>query len=115
MLRNTTDDHRNAHFNMIDRVVNGPNPGRDEETVRLLDAWLLRPRRDFRVDLADQVQMCGDFVCQPVAVDQRPPTDFLWQRSLFQVRASGSGLIEDAGIDYIIPYWMARYYGIVAN
>jgi hypothetical protein len=22
-------------------------------------------------------------------------------------------LIEGAGIDYILPYWMARYYGIV--
>lgn len=27
----------------------------------------------------------------------------------------GSGLIETAGIDYILPYWMARYYNVVSN
>jgi uncharacterized protein (TIGR03437 family) len=25
----------------------------------------------------------------------------------------GTGVIETAGIDYILPYWMARYYGVV--
>ena len=27
--------------------------------------------------------------------------------------SGGDGLIETAGIDYILPYWMARYYGVV--
>jgi uncharacterized protein (TIGR03437 family) len=42
----------------------------------------------------------------------RPPTDFLWQRSPFQLAVGGAGIIESAGIDYILPYWMARYYGL---
>jgi uncharacterized protein (TIGR03437 family) len=49
-----------------------------------------------------------------VPVPQRPPTDFLWQRDPFQLSGGGSGLIESNGIDYILPYWMARYYGVIA-
>jgi uncharacterized protein (TIGR03437 family) len=40
-------------------------------------------------------------------------TDYLWQRSPFQLSGGGSGRIENAGIDYILPYWMARYYGLI--
>jgi uncharacterized protein (TIGR03437 family) len=37
----------------------------------------------------------------------------VWQRSPFQLSVSGgAGIIETAGIDYILPYWMARYYGL---
>ena len=89
-LRNTTDDHQNAHFNMIDRALNGPNARRDAETVQLLRDWLLRPRRDVHVDLRGVVDACGDNrACQPVPVAERVTTDFLWQRSPFQMYGSG--------------------------
>ena len=112
VLRNTTDDHQNAHFNMIDYAINGPNPRRDAETVQLLNAWLLRPRQDFYTDVTRLVQVCGDHACQPVPVELRPATDFLWQRNPFQLTGGGDGFIESAGVDYILPYWMARYYGL---
>ena len=115
-LRNTTDDHQNAHFNMIDRALNGPNARRDAETVQLLRDWLLRPRRDVHVDLRGVVDACGDNrACQPVPVAERVTTDFLWQRSPFQMYGSGDGFIEGAGIDYLLPYWMGRYYGVVQD
>jgi len=45
----------------------------------------------------------------------RPTTDFLWQRSPYQLaNTGGGGVIEGAGLDYILPYWMARYYGVIA-
>ena len=113
ILRNTTDSHGNAHFNMIDRAVNGPNATRDAETARLLDEWLTRPRRDFHVDNRNLVRQCGDSACDPLPVPQRVTTDFLWQRSPFQLEGGGDGFIEGAGIDYILPYWMARYYGVI--
>ena len=47
-----------------------------------------------------------------VAVNDRPNTDFLWQRSPFLLFGGGAGLIETAAIDYILSYWMARYYGL---
>jgi uncharacterized protein (TIGR03437 family) len=37
----------------------------------------------------------------------------LWEESPYQLAGGGSGIIETAGVDYILPYWMARYYGVV--
>ena len=107
--------HGNAHFNMIDRALHGTDAARDAETRSLLDAWLKRPRTDVYTDLRGRFPACGspDQACQPVPVELRPATDFLWQRSPFQLVGGGSGTIEGAGIDYILPYWMARYYGVV--
>ena len=114
VLRRTTDGHGNAHFNMIDRALNGPNQDRDRETRALLEAWLERPRRDEYIDLRGSVAACGnDRVCAPIPVPQRVRTDFLWQRSPFLLYGGGNGTIEAAGIDYILPYWMARYYGVI--
>jgi uncharacterized protein (TIGR03437 family) len=113
-LRNATASHQNAFFDMVDRVLNGPNTVRDAEVRTLLDQWLQRSKRDFFVDASTSVAVCGNETCQPVPVPLRPPTDFLWQRDPFQLSGGGSGLIESAGIDYILPYWMARYYGVIA-
>jgi uncharacterized protein (TIGR03437 family) len=114
IARRYTAGHQNAFFNMVDRALYSPDAVRDAETRTLLDQWLQRPRRDFFVDLSKTVQVCGTEACQPVPVPQRPPTDFLWQRDPFQLSGGGSGLIENNGIDYILPYWMARYYGVIA-
>lgn len=118
VLRNTTDDHGNAHFNMIDRAVNGINRARDANTADYLNQWLTRPRRDFGVDLRGKFPSCtadGTEACQPIPIPQRVTTDFLWQRSPFQLIGGGRGLIEHPGIDYLLPYWMARFYGVVTE
>jgi hypothetical protein len=114
ILRRTTDDHHNAHFNMIDRALKGPNEARDASTRFYLELWLQRPRRDFHVDLNGVYPACGtNRACDPIPIEKRVTTDFLWQRSPFQLEGGGDGFIESAGIDYILPYWMARYYGVI--
>jgi len=117
LFRDATKSHLNAHFNMIDRALNGPDSNRDAQTVLFLYQWLERPSRDVYVDLTGQFPTCGsaDQSCNPIPVDLRVTNDFLWQRSPFQLTGGGSGLIETAGIDYILPYWMARYYGVEAS
>jgi hypothetical protein len=113
ILRATTRKHGNAHFNVVDRALSGPDGGRDAETRALLDEWLERSRRDEAVDLRCCEAMCGENkACDAIPVPERVPTDFLWQRSPFQLYGGGAGTIETAGIDYILPYWMARYYGV---
>jgi len=115
ILRNHTGNQENAFFNMIDRAINGPNAARDAETGLMLDQWLLRPRRDVHVDNHGKYPTCGDpdNACEPIPVPDRVTTDFLWQRSPYQLaNTGGDGIIEGAGIDYILPYWMARYYGV---
>ncbi|PYT24836.1 MAG: hypothetical protein DMG58_25420 [Acidobacteria bacterium] len=114
ILRNHTAGHQNAFFDVIDRALNGPDATRDAETLVLLDAWLERPPRDKYVDLHDIVGVCGDRACRPVPVPLRPPADFIWQVSPFQLAGGQSGTIESAGIDYILPYWMARYYSVAS-
>jgi len=114
ILRSHTKDHQNAFFNMIDRALSGADPARDAQTAAYLEAWLERPRRDVSVDLRGKLPSCGsdDEACSPVPVPMRPSTDFLWQRDPFLLDGGGGGTIESAGIDYILPYWMARFYGI---
>ena len=100
---------------MVDRALRGPDAARDAETRALLDQWLQRPRRDFYVDVSSQVANCGGDACDPIPVPQRPPATFLWEVSPFQLKGGGSGLIENAGVDYLLPYWMARYYGVITS
>jgi len=40
---------------------------------------------------------------------------FLWQRSPFTVAGGKYGTQETAGIDFILPWWMARYYGVATS
>jgi hypothetical protein len=117
ILRRHTDDHKNAFFNMIDRALNRPDAARDADTREMLEEWLLRPRRDLPIDLRGVYPACGspDTACDPVPIVDRPRTDFLWQRNPFLLVGGGAGTIETAGIDYILPYWMGRYYGTVFN
>jgi len=112
-LRGYTGSDQNAFFNIIDLALNGPNAARDSQTLALLDGWLLRLRRDFNVDLSNTVPVCNSQACTPVPVWLRPNTDFLWQRSPYELTVTGgAGIIETAALDYILPYWMARYYGL---
>ncbi len=115
IVRDYTASHQNAFFDVIDRALEGPDGTRDDEIRSLLDQWLQRPRRDAYVDITKTVQVCGSEACQPVPVPLRPPAQFLWQDSPFQLNGGGSGIIENTGIDYILPYWMGRYYGVILN
>ena len=113
-LRHTTQSHGNAHFNLIDRGLKGAERTRDAETSDLLARWLTRSRRDYYVDLRGRYAACGqDQACRPTSIEERVRTDFLWQRSPFLLYGGGSGTIETAGIDYLLPYWMARYYEVL--
>jgi len=116
LLRRTTDGHGNAHFNLVDRALKGPDERRDTETRLLLKEWLRRPARDEWLDWRQDGRYppCGpDRACEPIPVTDRIRTDFLWQRSPFLLWGGGYGTVEGNGIDYILPYWMARYYEVL--
>lgn len=112
-LRAYTESHQNAFFNLIDRALRGPDPARDAETRSLIDQLLARQRRDFYTDISSAVATCGSEACRAIPVHLRAPATFLWEVSPFQLRGGGSGIIESSGLDYILPYWMARYYGVI--
>jgi hypothetical protein len=112
-FRKAVEGHGNPHFNLIDRAIRGADSAREAETRALLDEWLNRPRRDEWVDWRGVYPACGeDRACNPLPVPDRVRTDFLWQRSPFLLYGGGEGKIEGAGIDYVLPYWMGRRYGV---
>jgi len=112
-VRDYTASHQNPFFDMIDHALRGAN-NFDAEVRPLLDQWLLRPKRDPYIDDSDVVKNCSSGeACSPVPVPIRPTTDFLWQRDPFQLVGGADDTIECAGIDYILPYWMGRYYGVI--
>jgi hypothetical protein len=110
-------DHQNAHFNTIEAALLGPNPARDAATNQYLGLWLDRGRRDKYIDHGTAYGVCqGDRATEVIPVDKRTNTDFLWQRSPFLIRGpdkGGQGKIETPAIDYLLPYWMGRHYGVI--
>jgi hypothetical protein len=117
-LRDCTGTHQNAHFNMIERGLEGADAKRDRDTEKFLELWLERPRRDYYVDLRGKYPACGeDRSCRVIHIDERVNTDFLWQRSPFLLYPDrpGEGTIETPAIDYLLPYWMGRYYGVITR
>ena len=115
-VRGCTATHQNAHFNMIDRALRGADPQRDKDTQTFLGLWLERSRRDLYTDVSATYPACGtNEACGIVAVNDRPNTDFLWQRSPQLLYGGGDGTIETAGIDDLLPYWMGRYYAVVSQ
>jgi uncharacterized protein (TIGR03437 family) len=66
------------------------------------------------VNLNGVVSVCSGVACKPIPVVLRPPDEYLWEESPYQLSGGGSGIIETAAVDYILPYWMARFYGVVA-
>jgi hypothetical protein len=72
------------------------------------------PAEDTRCTTA-QAHTMACRATSPIPVADRTPTDFLWQRSSFQLEGGRSALHESQGFDYLLPYWMLRYYSEVAR
>lgn len=73
------------------------------------------PVTDTRCDSMHQpIDGGGCRAVKPIAIADRTPTDFLWQRSPFQLSGERWPLHESQGFDYLLPYWMLRYYTEVA-
>jgi len=115
-LRNATKSHLNPYFNMIDFALSGADSVRDRETRDDLEADLLRSHRNFWVDLRGKYKARKLNISRTVIpIAERPYEDFLWQRHPFALTGGGDGSIESPNVDYILPYWMARYYGVVSS
>jgi hypothetical protein len=137
VMDKTTRDDVNAHFEAITYALTG-DPGRRGDAVSHLRQWRdYRARIDLGGE-TDNLSRCGaglECVPQdqyeihlgghavvipgtsaelrarhPLPVAERPPTDFLWQRAPTQLNGSTAATFESPGVDYLLPYWMLRYY-----
>jgi len=112
-LRSMTKSHINPWFNMIDFALSGADKTRDRETLEALEADLQRNHRNFRVDLTGKYKACKvNIACVVLPIAERPYEDFLWQRHPFALSGGLDGSTASPNVDYILPYWMARYYGV---
>ena len=115
MLRDHTAEHQNAFFDIIDR-----GSERAQRRARRRNRWRCWTNGcRGRGAIIPWISTASFRFAEPgMPARSRSrcarPTDFLWQRGPFQLTGGGSGIIETAGIDYILPYWMARYYGVVS-
>jgi hypothetical protein len=113
----TIKEHLNAHFDLIDHGIKGVSEKDWEIPLRLEDwlntnVWVGKPaRRDWPAQ-NEKYGPCGTKASVVIPVSERPVTDFVWQRSPYLICAWGVGTVEVPGIDYILPYWMARYYAL---
>ncbi|MDP9183648.1 MAG: hypothetical protein M3P04_12845, partial [Actinomycetota bacterium] len=138
VMDNTTGDDLNAHFQAIlfsqtgdqDRLTkavaylrdwkkyrqntefgqyvnNTPRCGHDIQCVKKDQYELGTPAGD----IAWFPGTSGDVrAARPMPVSQRPPSDFIWQREPTQLKGGNGPNTREAGVDYLTPYWMLRYY-----
>jgi hypothetical protein len=133
IMRKALGHHLQAHFNMCEiGVAPWQSPTFGPETKTLLRLFLKRHRRNVSFVVNDvetavyTPPSLGSFgglegapSTEPMVIskfplppDKRPATDFLWQRDPFRLQSWGNGTWEEPGVDYTLPYWMGRYYGV---
>ncbi len=101
----------------------GPDAARIAEALSGLKSLALRPLRSFPSPLHGQLRqpplfslMAGGGADYVLPVHLRKPTaHFVWQKSPFDPGDGPrdlDGLVEATGVDFLLPYWMGRYYGL---
>ena len=140
VMRHYIGHHLNAHFNNTYLAFDPASRARlGAENENLLSRWLSWPRRRQRVDLhGDPTIEKVDFTPPldpgslypaghqgtvqiakyPLPPDQRIGSGFMWSVSPCQLDpgypAGPDANIEGETLDFVLPYWMARYYGAIA-
>ncbi len=137
VMDSTTRDDVNAHFETITFALTGEQ-SRLDDAVTHLRQWRDYYTRIHTTPTTNNSALCGTTITcvpddqmdvlfhgqdvtipgssatlrakNPLPVADRPPTDFLWQRPPWQLDGSASVNHQSPGIDYLLPYWMLRYY-----
>jgi hypothetical protein len=58
---------------------------------------------------------CPGLASVPVDVSQRVPATFLWERNPWKLQDPGVPHRIYGGVDYLVAYWMGRYFGFIAD
>lgn len=105
--------HKNAHFDIITTAIYGKDAARDAETIKMLDQLWAKGFKRTGVDVRGKYKECSaGQTCDAVPVNERSRTDFIWQSPPWDTYIQSDERFESAGVDYLITYWMSRYYRI---
>jgi hypothetical protein len=99
-------------------------PGLDPAVIQLANNQLAQfpepPRIRVPVDLRNDARYphdpdCTDQTTRDRAVDvgERVTSDFIWQRNPWGLYDAGHPALTYPGVDYLLAYWMGRYYGFI--
>ena len=118
---NDAADHRNPHFAAIYLAATGNTD--DLRAVAVLEGELQdfpdAPRFDvhrtnsIRTDIEFQTVDDELYALYALPIDDRPGSDFMWQRNPFTLDGGHGGPREVPGLDVILPYWMGRQIGVI--
>jgi len=83
-----------------------------------------KERRDLPVKNSDRKNLCKAWfsdrkgepqACFPLPLDERPTSSFEWRENPYRLDGPGKGRVRFSGVDYLLAYWMGRYYGFVGK
>ncbi|MCK5799228.1 MAG: hypothetical protein KAI47_18680 [Deltaproteobacteria bacterium] len=110
-------DHKNVFFSYIYgyQVVPGPTITKVVDAAKAqLAQFQEAPKIKRAVDNTGKYPAdshCPNMTKVATDVKDRSVSDFNWQRDPFTMGDSGVPSMVYPGIDYLLPYWMARHYG----
>jgi hypothetical protein len=124
--RDVIGHHDNAWFDAVyGAAVPSQAAGMGARVRAFLERWTLRGRRGFYTDLTSDpaipkvvydspmlTQRPILAAAQPIPIEKRVNGDFLWQQRPFELTGGNPPTKQYPGIDLILPYWLARAYGM---
>lgn len=139
VMRRFIGHHQNAHFNNSYGAADPASlPRLAAENEVLLTRWMRMKRRFLIGDLTNDptiekitvalpipkvsnastpFQQTMTIARQPIPLEKRLSTGFRWSRSPVRLSDDYIGTPEPnkegEGVDFVLPYWMSRYYGLV--
>lgn len=120
-----TSRHMNAHFTFIYNAMKERRPQRLKAAIYGLKSLSLRPQRNWHSPLVGQNKYPpklsllfgsqGEKYVLPPHL-RRPTLYFIWQKDPWDTgkKKNYSGNGRSTGIDFLLPYWMGRYYGFIS-
>lgn len=120
-LWNEVKDHKNAFFAFI-AASQALRPATLSETAEehawQLDLFPPAPQLAVPVDLRGiypEDPYCPDLSAIAVDLDERPATTFTWERPPWTLYDPGESNRIYPGVDYLLAYWMGRYFGFIGD
>jgi hypothetical protein len=110
----------NPFFSFVYRVFN-PLAAADPHAYQTLHRFPL-DKRNIAVRNSVQPGVCISWLrarngrlqaCEPVAIEQRPPSTFEWKENPYRLDGGGDGTKLYTGTDYLLAYWLGRYHGFL--
>jgi hypothetical protein len=115
------DDHKNVFFAFLHASQAPSDDALSRmvaEHVEQLDRFQPAPNLAVPIDLRGlypEDPRCPGISAIAVDVDQRVPATFVWERHPWKLEHPGVPHRVYPGIDYLLAYWLGRYYGFIED